>query len=177
MGDCKNVSSQKQPQDASFDFEFTSHSVAQTRAFALRIGRLAFDGLVIGLTGDLGSGKTAFVQGLAAGLDVPGDYAVTSPSYTLINEYPGRCRLYHVDLYRIENKVDFEEIGLYEVLHGQGVCAVEWAEKLGEKLPGENLTVQMTIIDDLTRRMILTANGPMIASRIKRVQTRSEPWG
>jgi tRNA threonylcarbamoyladenosine biosynthesis protein TsaE len=168
------VSSQKQLSDSTFHFDFTSHSVVQTRDFARRLGRIAFDGLVIGLTGDLGSGKTAFVQGLAAGLDVPDDYAVTSPSYTLINEYPGRCRLYHVDLYRIENKVDFEDIGLYEILHGQGVCAVEWVEKLGDELPVEYLAVQMSIIDDVTRRISLTAHGMLTVSQIKPIASANK---
>ena len=153
--------------DATFQFQYTSRSVDQTRALAERIGKVAFNGLVIALAGDLGSGKTAFVQGLAVGLAVPADYVVTSPSYTLINEYPGRCRLYHVDLYRLENKVDFEEIGLYEVLHGQGVCAIEWVEKLGDDLPGEHLAIQLSIVDDLTRRIVLTAQGPEIVRTVK----------
>ena len=152
-----------------FQFEFLSRSPEETRLLAERIGKVAFDGLVIALIGDLGSGKTAFVQGLAAGLDVLPEYAVTSPTYTLINEYPGRLRLFHVDLYRIENKVDFDEIGLYEVLHGQGVCAVEWAERIADDFPDEHIRIQMSIPDDLSRRMILTANGSEAVARLEKI--------
>jgi len=77
------------------------------------------------LTGDLGSGKTSFVQGLARGLEVPNDYYITSPSYTLINEYPGRHPFFHVDLYRLEDPVDFEDIGLYDILDVNFVVAIE----------------------------------------------------
>lgn len=151
-----------------FQFEFFSRSPEETRNLAEQIGTVAFDGLVIALTGDLGSGKTAFVQGLAAGLDVLPEYVVTSPTYTLINEYPGRLRLYHVDLYRIENKVDFDEIGLYEVLHGHGVCAVEWAERIEDDLPEKHLAVQMSILDDQSRHMFLTAHGSEAVNWLKR---------
>jgi len=152
-----------------FQLEFLSRSPEETRDLARKIGSAAFDGLLIALTGDLGSGKTAFVQGLAAGLEILPDYIVTSPTYTLINEYPGRLHLYHVDLYRIENKVDFDEIGLYEVLHGQGVCAVEWAERLADDLPEEHLAVQMSIVDDRSRQMILKAFGSEIVNRLRRI--------
>lgn len=153
----------------SFQLQFRSHSPEETRDLAEKIGSVAFDGFVIALTGDLGSGKTAFVQGLAIGLEVLPDYVITSPTYTLINEYPARLHLYHVDLYRIENKVDFDEIGLYEVLHGQGVCAVEWAERIAEDLPDQHLAVHLSILDDQLRQMTLTAFGPETVDRLKQI--------
>lgn len=154
---------------STYHFQYSSPSVGHTRRLGRRIGSEAFEGLIIALSGDLGSGKTAFVQGLAVGLDVPAEYTVTSPSYTLINAYPGRLELYHADLYRIENKVDFDEIGLYEVLHGHGVCAVEWAEKLAEDLPDEHLAIHLSIVDDRQRRIELTAHGPETVQWIKRI--------
>ena len=99
-----------------FSFETTTHSVEETRAFGERLGRHIIAGTTIALTGDLGSGKTAFVQGIARGLHVPAEYYITSPTFTLINEYPGRLRLHHVDLYRIEDPTEIEEIGLHEIM-------------------------------------------------------------
>lgn len=115
-------------------------------------------GTIIALTGDLGCGKTAFVQGLAKGLGVPADYPITSPTYTLINEYPGRYPLFHIDLYRLENSVDFEDIGLYDMLDGQGVAAVEWAERLSPELLTEALHIHIEFTDDESRRIYITGS-------------------
>ncbi len=94
------------------------------------LGRLLLNGRVLLLTGGLGSGKTCFVQGLARGLEVPADFDITSPTYTLIHEYPGRLALLHVDLYRLETIEDADDIGLWELLTRPAVLAVEWAERL-----------------------------------------------
>ena len=95
----------------------------ETKKLGKIIGSAVSAGTVLALTGDLGSGKTSFVQGLAEGLEVPDDYYITSPSYTLINEYPGRFFLYHVDLYRITDSIDIEDIGLYEIFDDDAVVA------------------------------------------------------
>jgi tRNA threonylcarbamoyladenosine biosynthesis protein TsaE len=137
----------------------TTHSPEETRQLGEKIGQLTQAGAVVALYGDLGSGKTIFVQGLARGLGVPDDYYITSPSYTLINEYPARHILFHVDLYRIENTIDFEDIGLYEILHGNGVTAVEWADRLREDLPDEHLNIKLEIMGDDSRNICITAYG------------------
>ena len=114
----------------SFSRRTVTRGQAETRSLGRAIGKAIAGGSVLAITGELGAGKTVFVQGLAEGLEVPGRYAVTSPSYTLINEYPGRLRLFHVDLYRLEDPSSFEEIGLFDILTGEGVTAVEWADRL-----------------------------------------------
>jgi tRNA threonylcarbamoyladenosine biosynthesis protein TsaE len=134
-------------------------------------------GTVICLTGDLGSGKTSFVQGLATGLGVPDDYYITSPTYVLINEYPGRYPLFHVDLYRIEDPVDFEDIGLYEILHGKGVVAVEWADKLSKDFQSEYLaeylagylSIHFEILNDESRKLTISSNVPEVGAFIERI--------
>jgi tRNA threonylcarbamoyladenosine biosynthesis protein TsaE len=136
-----------------------THSVDGTRKLGQKIGTLITQPLVIALIGDLGSGKTAFVQGLAKGLEVPDGYYITSPTFTLINEYPGRCPLVHVDLYRLEDINDLEDIGLDEMLHGQAVIAIEWADKLLDGLPAEHLLITVEIIDDDCRTLDLNATG------------------
>jgi tRNA threonylcarbamoyladenosine biosynthesis protein TsaE len=96
---------------------------------ARRLGRLLRPGDVVGLVGDLGAGKTVFVKGLAAGLDIDPTH-VSSPTFTLINEYRGgRLGLHHVDLYRLEKADDLIELGLEEIVGGEGVCAVEWVDR------------------------------------------------
>ena len=140
-------------------FERTSTSVVQTQQLAERIGRLTGAGTVIALVGELGSGKTAFVQGLARGLQVPAGYRITSPSFTIINEYPGRRRLIHVDLYRIDPGADLQDLGLIELLQSEAVVAVEWAERLQHDLPEEHLRVELKIVDDETRRILVWARG------------------
>ena len=125
-----------------------------------RLGECLRGGTVIALSGDLGSGKTTFVQGLAVGLGVPPEIYVTSPSFTLINEYAGRCRLYHVDLYRIQNPLEADDIGLFELINDGGVAVLEWAEKIREKLPPDHLDIQFEIIDDHRRKISMAAHGP-----------------
>ncbi len=109
-----------------------THSPEATRELGAAIGRRLDCPAVITLTGDLGSGKTCLVQGLARGLDVPPEYYITSPSYTLINEYPGRCTLFHVDLYRLEGVADTADIGLDDAIYGDGITAIEWPDRLPE---------------------------------------------
>ena len=142
------------------EIQIISKSVNETRVYGEKLGRCLKSGILLALMGDLGSGKTAFVQGLAKGLEVSEKYYITSPTYTIINEYPGRIPLLHVDLYRLEGSDDFENIGLYDIINTQHVVAVEWAEKLmGENFP-EILSLNMAISDNDTRSIIVKAHGP-----------------
>jgi len=134
-------------------------SAVVTRRLARLLGRLAFPGLVIALTGVLGSGKTAFVQGLAQGLAVPPDCYVTSPSFTLINEYPGRIPLCHADLYRLGAGADLEAIGLVERFEQDVVVAVEWAEHAAPDLPPDHLAIHLEVTGVQQRRIALAAGG------------------
>ena len=151
-------------------FQTTTCSPNETQKLGETIGNWINDPLVIGLSGDLGSGKTAFVQGLAAGLDVPGHYYITSPTFTLINEYPGRFPLFHIDLYRLDGKSDLEEIGLDELLYDQAILAIEWVEKVSDSLPTEHLTISFEIADDDCRRICLNAYGHTAVNLIKALE-------
>ena len=108
-------------------------SAEATRALAAEMARCANPGAVVALSGDLGAGKTCFIQGLAAGLGVEGP--VTSPTFIMIAEHAGRLPLYHVDLYRTESLEEIRRLGLEELLDGPGVTAIEWAEKAELLLP------------------------------------------
>lgn len=142
---------------STFKYQITTHSVDETKNLGKIIGTAVTSGTVLALTGDLGSGKTSFVQGLARGLEVPDDYYITSPSYTLINEYPGRYPLFHVDLYRISDPMDMEDIGLYEILHNSGVVAIEWADRIEQKLLPDSINIHFELTGDKTRKICITA--------------------
>ena len=144
---------------ASKKIHIMTHSVYETRNLGQKLGGWINQPLVIALTGDLGSGKTAFVQGLASGLEIPAEYYITSPTFTLINEYPGRYPLIHVDLYRLEDIHDFEDIGLDDLIYDQAVIAIEWADKLSDGLPAKHLAITMEIIDADCRKLSLVASG------------------
>ena len=151
-------------------FEIITRADSETRELGLKIGRLLDQGLILTLTGDLGSGKTCFVQGLAKGLDVPDKYVVASPSYTLINEYPGRLKLYHVDLYRIDEPADINDLGLYDLLDDEAVTAIEWAERIPSGSMPEYLSVTFEFLEDSTRRISLTAFGKTTACLLKKLE-------
>lgn len=150
---------------------FHSDSPEQTRGLGAALGRCLGHGTVIALIGDLGAGKTAFVQGLARGLDVPQDYSITSPSYTLVNEYPGRIPLFHVDLYRLLAPVDPEALGLDAMDRRQGVVAIEWAERLDPDDLGDHLKLTFAFGPDASRTITAAASGLGTANLLKAVET------
>jgi tRNA threonylcarbamoyladenosine biosynthesis protein TsaE len=150
-----------------FAFETTTHSAEETRTVGERLGRNITAATTIALIGDLGSGKTVFVQGIGRGLHVPAEYYITSPTFTLINEYPGRLRLHHVDLYRIEDPIDIEEIGLHEIMGGDGVTVIEWAERLGGELPAQHICIHLELSNDQARHMTITAAGSAAVAMLK----------
>jgi tRNA threonylcarbamoyladenosine biosynthesis protein TsaE len=145
----------------------TTHSSEETFTLGRKIGSLIADPILLGLSGDLGSGKTVFVQGLAKGLEVPPEYYITSPTFTLVNEYPGRLRLFHIDLYRLDHYADLEDIGLDDILSANAVAAIEWAEKLPDDLRAAGLALNFDIIGDDTRKINVNAYGHAAAGLIK----------
>jgi len=148
-------------------YEIITYSPDQTRLLAQCIGQSIQKGIIIRLKGDLGSGKTCFAQGLAKGLAVPDAYDITSPTYTLIHEYPGRLTLFHIDLYRLEDGFDAEMIGLWEIFDYDAVVAIEWPERLpGNAWPEENLEIDFAITDDHSRKVNLFGYGLAIDNLI-----------
>ena len=139
--------------------DLVSHSAEQTRRLGGRLGELLEGGEVLCLMGDLGTGKTCLVQGIGAGLGVMD--RITSPTFTLINEYRGgRLTLYHVDLYRIVDVKAALAFGLDDYMYGEGVCAIEWAARVEEAWPEERLLISLRHIDETKRGVTLRAFGP-----------------
>lgn len=135
-----------------------SRSPEETRALAAQLGALLAPGDVVALNGELGSGKTEFVHGLAQGLKIP-PHMVASPSFILAHEYPGRLTLVHLDLYRLED-LPLELLpDLEEYLAGDKVVVAEWARRLAPLLPGDFLEVHLEITGENDRRLTFTGHG------------------
>jgi tRNA threonylcarbamoyladenosine biosynthesis protein TsaE len=137
-----------------------------TQSLAEQLGQLLQPGDVVALIGELGSGKTVFSQGLARGLGVPKTFYITSPTFAIINEYPGRVPFYHLDLYRVSGPDEMWELGLEEILYGQGAVAIEWAERLDKELPAERLEVHLTFSDETSRSLTFNAFGVNAKQRL-----------
>lgn len=136
-----------------------SNSPARTKEIGATLGNQLSGGEVIGLRGDLGSGKTTFVQGLARGLGIGRDEYVRSPTFTLINEYGGRIPLYHFDLYRLSGQEDMENIGYEEYFWSKGVCVIEWYEKIKEAMPKEIISLNILMEKGNERKLDFSSNG------------------
>jgi tRNA threonylcarbamoyladenosine biosynthesis protein TsaE len=134
-----------------------SESPEETQRAAAEIVADLEGGRVIALHGPLGSGKTVFVKGLARALGVT--ELVTSPSFSLVNEYEGRIPLYHVDLYRLSGVTEVADLDLDAYLYGPGVTVVEWAERAGELLPDDTLHVSITLNEDQSRAIRIGEDG------------------
>jgi tRNA threonylcarbamoyladenosine biosynthesis protein TsaE len=139
--------------------KLNSHSPEQTQFLGDCLGRLAQKADVFLLSGDLGTGKTCLVQGIARGLDVE-EYAF-SPSFVILREYHGRLPLYHIDFYRLDRIGEMADLGLDEYFYGDGVCVVEWAEKGLQIVPQENLliTIRYTADSQKGRSIYLKPQG------------------
>ena len=140
------------------NFTFISQGPQETHAFGKNLGQTLRPGDVVALSGELGAGKTCLAQGIARGLGIPEEYRITSPTFTIINEYPGRLILYHLDVYRLSGVRDLDEIGYEDCFNDKGVVVVEWAEKIREALPKETLFILLTYIDENIRKIMLSDN-------------------
>lgn len=126
-------------------------SAKETIALGQKIGRSLKTRDILALYGTLGAGKTTLIQGIAQGLGVK-DY-VTSPTFILINEYKGRYPFFHVDLYRLENLDEIEDLGILEYFEKDGVCVIEWAEKMEELLPFNVKRIKLETVDENRRKI------------------------
>ena len=131
---------------------FRTQTPGETQNIGEEIGKQLRQGDLVALIGDLGTGKTCLTQGVARGVGVYSNQIVNSPSYTLINEYAGKIPIYHVDLYRLQNHDEILDLGLDEYLKGNGICIIEWADKLGS-LQIDHTRIQITWLSEMTREI------------------------
>ena len=135
--------------------EYISSSPEQTEELGLKIGQVLEAGAILCLSGDLGTGKTTLTKSVAKALDV--EEYVTSPSYTIVNEYEGKLPVYHFDVYRINEIEELYEIGYEEYFFGRGVTIIEWASMIMELIPEDAIKVEIERLDDMARRFKITA--------------------
>ena len=147
------------------DLELSTTGEEQTRSIGERLGRALRRGDIVLLSGDLGTGKTCLTQGIGRGLQCRGP--VNSPSFVLMNEYEGREKLFHVDLYRVEDIEELDELGLWDYAD-QGVLVIEWPERGAELLPGDGLVIELRYGDiDHQRRFRFLPRGPRGAELVR----------
>lgn len=144
-----------------------TNSTRETVRIGRNVGIRLRPGDVVALVGGLGTGKTHFIKGLAAGAGVKKSAYISSPSFTLINEYPGRIPFYHIDLYRLETGKEAEELGLEEYFRGQGITAIEWADRIPSALPKEILWVRLSYVAEHIRSIEIHGEGKRYKELIK----------
>ena len=126
---------------------FRTKTAEETIALGERIGALLCPGDIIAMSGTLGAGKTTITKGIARSLGV--EDTITSPTFCLISEYAGsKMPLYHMDVYRLDGAEDFLNLGVEEMLYGNGICIIEWSEKVKEELPERCISMQITPTED-----------------------------
>ena len=141
--------------------EYITHSPAETEELGCRLGRTLGPGAVVAYFGGLGMGKTAFTRGLARGLGCRG--RVTSPTFTIVNEYDGPTPLFHFDMYRLADADALFDIGWEDYLSRGGVCAVEWSERVSDALPEDTIFVDIARTDEHEDWRTITVTGGRFA--------------
>jgi tRNA threonylcarbamoyladenosine biosynthesis protein TsaE len=136
-----------------------SKSASETVRLGRNIGSHLLPGDVIALVGELGAGKTQLIKGLAAGVGIRNPTYISSPSFTLINEYPGGVTFYHIDLFRLGKENEAEELGLEDYIQSKGITAIEWADKIPSLLPKELLLIRIAYTGRNTRSLEILGKG------------------
>ncbi len=154
------------------EFVYVSDSVDATRAFGRLLGSLAAADTVVALVGPLGAGKTQLVKGVATGLDVPDERKVTSPTFVIMKQHPGRLMLFHADAYRVGGD-DLEAIGLGEWCTSGGVVVIEWADRVVDLLPSDHLRIEIEPTGPETRRLACTPTGETAQDLLNRLREQS----
>ncbi len=151
--------------------EIISPTPQETERIGSLVGEMLKGGDVIALSGELGTGKTTLVRGIAQGMKFDKE-EVASPSFTLINEYDGPLPLFHIDLYRLESEQELYEIGYEEYIRGNGVVVIEWADKVHQAIPQESLWIILRYLDAKRREIVMKAQGNRYEKMIEELRRR-----
>jgi tRNA threonylcarbamoyladenosine biosynthesis protein TsaE len=154
----------------SLERSVPSRSAEETQAFGRALGQRLRGGDAVLLSGPLGAGKTCFVQGLARGLEVPAEAAVTSPTFVLVAEYPGRVWLRHADFYRVETYARLLDAGFDDLQGPDGVLVVEWPERFPDALPAERLELRIEPGEGDARELRFAARGARAQELLKELE-------
>jgi tRNA threonylcarbamoyladenosine biosynthesis protein TsaE len=154
-------------------WEVKTEGPDQTLCLGRVFGDMLAEGSLVAMMGDLGSGKTVLAKGIAQGLGVHDEREVTSPSFVLLNEYQGRLLVHHVDLFRLQDPAEVENLGWEEFISGPGVTLVEWAEKVPSLLPAERIEVHLQWLSPRERRLVFIGKGKASKDLVHRL---GEKW-
>lgn len=136
--------------------QYITHSASETQALALSFGRTLPPNSVLCFFGDLGAGKTTFIKGLAQGISPGLEDQVSSPTFTYLNIYRGTSTLYHFDLYRLKDADEFLGMGFDEMFYADGICCIEWSEKIASLLPKGTICIRMSHLNESSRQIDIT---------------------
>ena len=150
--------------------ELTTSNAGETAALGAAIAALATGGEMVVLSGEMGAGKTALTKGLAAALGVADP--VTSPTFTLVHEYSGRLRLFHLDVYRIDQLDEVADLAIPELLDDDALVDIEWGDSIAPALPQDYLEVRLSLgVGDDDRSVVIDSVGPMWRARLQRLSS------
>ena len=152
-----------------------SRSADRTEQIGRLVGSILHKGDFLALCGALGGGKTCFTRGVVTSLAPESAHLVASPTFAIMNEYPGGIPVYHFDFYRLGNSDEIAELGFEEYFRGDGVCIAEWSERLGDAIPEEHLTITFEHAGEDDRRISLRANGRKSQALLARLGEQLEP--
>lgn len=149
--------------------EIRINGLKETEDFGIKLGRLLEPGDIVCLNGELGAGKTTMTKSIGIGLGV--EEYITSPTFTLINQYRGRMPVYHFDVYRLENVEELYDLGFDEYFFGNGICIIEWAEKIERMLPEDRLVIDIKNGENIDERTLhISGHGPRYEELIKELE-------
>lgn len=152
--------------------EIILNNLEETQKFGEKLGSILKEGDILSLNGDLGAGKTTLTKSIGSGLGV--DEYITSPTFALINEYRGRIPVYHIDVYRLENVEEIDDLGFDEYIYGSGVTIIEWAERIKSFLPKDRIILDIRRgEDESSRKISLSGDGERYKTVLERVK---EDW-
>jgi tRNA threonylcarbamoyladenosine biosynthesis protein TsaE len=152
------------------DFLYVSAGPRDTLAAGRMLGAALPPGSVVGLTGELGAGKTCFIKGMACGINRTPEDEVTSPTFAILQEYAGTVPVYHVDAYRISGSDDLATIGLEDCMEAGGIVVIEWADRIMEIVPDEHLMISIRVISEHQRQFLFTPSGAAYRAAVKKLR-------
>jgi tRNA threonylcarbamoyladenosine biosynthesis protein TsaE len=156
---------------SAHQWKFVSTSERETERLASHLAQVLEPGTIVALVGNLGAGKTRLVRALCEALGVD-RRAIASPTFVLVHEYEGRLPVYHFDTYRLRDPHDFLALGADEYLTGEGICLIEWADRVAAWLPADHLRIDIAVTGETTRDFVFTAGLPNATGLIKRLSQR-----
>ncbi len=145
--------------------------LAATQTFGRRLGQRLWPGSVLALVGVLGAGKTHLARAIAEGLGIADSRVVTSPTFVLVQEYQAQLPIYHFDAYRLQTEGEFADLGVHEYFEADGVCLVEWADRVPGCLPSEHLRVTLSVTGESSRRAVVEGRGDRYEQLVAELST------